>query len=106
MLGYRSAVATPIAAVAAARRRSAWRTSGRRLMSAVPSPTGMSATRRGAVTQDCSSFGASAGARPRIAASSNKAARRWPSSAGMPALTWATKACERVTSKTEFAPAS
>ena len=53
MDGYRSAVATPICAVAAARRRSAWRTSGRRRMSASPSPTGISAARCGGSTHVC-----------------------------------------------------
>jgi hypothetical protein len=40
MFGYNSPVAMPIPAVAAASRRSACRTSGRRLSSAAPSPTG------------------------------------------------------------------
>ena len=40
--GYRAPVATPIRAVAAASWRSACRTSGRRLSSAAPSPTGNS----------------------------------------------------------------
>ncbi len=40
MSGYSAPVATPIRAVAAANWRSAWRTSGRRLSSAAPSPTG------------------------------------------------------------------
>src|SRR5579863_2778075 len=62
-VGYRSAVDTPISAVAAARRRSAWRTSGRRLMRADPSPTGINATMAGGVTHASTSLGASIGVR-------------------------------------------
>ncbi|MNI58896.1 hypothetical protein D3C73_1140300 [compost metagenome] len=51
MFGYSSPVATPIPAVAAASRRSACRTSGRRLSNAAPSPTGTSCAIFGSSSQ-------------------------------------------------------
>src|SRR5216684_844017 len=64
MRGYRSAVATPIRAVAAANSRSASRTSGRRRSNAVASPTGSGCCRRGAVAHDSTDLGYSAGGLP------------------------------------------
>ncbi len=97
-------MATPIRAVAAASRRSAARTSGRRASSAAPSPTGIGWSSVSEAVRAPAAWGSSAGARPVSVASRNKALSRSAASGGISAWRWSRSAAIRAVSSRVVRP--